>query len=340
MDTPVKHNLQRTLPTETSWLTAPPHVASKLMMLLTCAACLLAASQAAEPFLVPLWPDGVLPPLGAGQPEQVTERGKTTYKNRSVRFVSIPTLTVYLPESKAAPTTAIIICPGGGYAGLAIDKEGYDIARWLSSNGIAGLLLKYRMPHPELTTNADPWPIQDGQRAIRLARSMAKEWNLDPKRIGVMGFSAGGHLTTTLGTHYDAGNSGAANLIERLSSRPDFIVPIYPVVSFQDGLGHMGSCNNLLGKNPDPKLIEKYSNELQVTRDTPPTFLVHARDDKTVKVENSQRFYGACQKAGVKSELVLFDKGSHGFGLGVNGGEVTAWPQRCLEWLKGVGMVR
>ncbi len=203
----------------------------------------------------------------------------------------IPTLTVFLPPNATVPTSAVVICPGGGYGFLAFDHEGINEAKWLNGKGVAGLVLKYRLP---LNGYRHPVPMLDVQRAIRLVRSHAADWKIDPAKVGVMGFSAGGHLASTADTHFDAGNPQAADPVDKLSCRPDFAVLVYPVITLKvPGVTHEGSKDNLLGPNPDPKLVENLSNETQVTPQTPPTVLVHAQDDGAVPIENSGRVFRA-----------------------------------------------
>ncbi len=241
---------------------------------------------------------------------------------------------VYLPPGDQTNRQAVVICPGGGYVNLAIDKEGHDVARWLNTLGVVGIVLKYRLPRPDLTADQKPWPIQDGERAIRLVRSRAAEWKIDPNRVGIMGFSAGGHLASAVGTHFTLGNPvSSVDPLDGFSSRPDFMALIYPVISMKEPITHEASLHYLLGPTPDEKMGALYSNELQVAPQTPPTFLVQAMDDR-VSVENSERFHAALQKAGVPSEIHLFEKGGHGYGLGINGGEPAAWPGLCATWLK------
>jgi acetyl esterase/lipase len=290
------------------------------------------ASVAAEPIEISLWSPGALPKVEDAKPEQVIDRGKSK-PDRSVSNVTVPTLTVYLPEGNQTGITAVVICPGGAYSHLAIDKEGHAVARWLNTIGVAGIVLKYRMPRPDLSDGQKPWPIQDGERAIRLVRSHAAEWKINPHRVGLMGFSAGGHLASTVGTHLEDSSGVATDAVEKLSTRPDFMVLAYPVISMREPVTHLGSLHGLLGLTPDPKMVELYSNESHVTSQTPRTFLVQARDDR-VSVENSLLFYAALQKAGVQSELHVLEKGGHGFGLGDKGGEPAAWPALCAAWLK------
>lgn len=241
--------------------------------------------------------------------------------------LDVPTITPYLPAKEKATGAAIIICPGGGYARLA-DHEGKPVAEWLNSVGVTAFVLKYRhtarYPHPA--------PLQDAARAIRTVRARASEWSVDPKRIGMLGFSAGGHLASTAGTHFDTGNAVANDPIERVSSRPDLLVLIYPVITMRE-LTHAGSKRNLLGANPDESLVTQLSNDEQVTAETPPTFLVHTVADAGVPVENSLRFAAALRRAGVPFELHLYEQGPHGFGLGVKDPILATWPDRLAAWL-------
>ncbi|MGO8718513.1 MAG: alpha/beta hydrolase [Acidobacteriaceae bacterium] len=239
-----------------------------------------------------------------------------------------PTITPYVPAQN--PThTAIVICPGGGYAGLASDYEGSDVARWLNARGVAAFVLTYRYgPRYHF-----PVPLLDAQRAIRYVRSHAIEDSFDPDRIGIMGFSAGGHLASTAGTHFDAGNPNAADPMERVSSRPDFMVLAYPVISMEPGITHTGSLHMLLGEQPDPMLENELSNETQVTPQTPPTFLFSTTNDEAVPVMNSVLFYEALLHAGVPAELHIFEQGHHGSGLGQESPELRMWPVLLQNWL-------
>ena len=248
-----------------------------------------------------------------------------------------PTLTAFLPDPDKATGAAIVICPGGGYGGLA-PHEGKGYAEWLAENGIAGLVLKYRLGsngyrHPAM--------LNDAARAVRLARSKAEEWHIDPKRVGIMGSSAGGHLASTLLTHFDAGKPGDPDPIERFSSRPDLGILCYPVITMGP-LTHGGSKKNLLGDNPPQELVDLLSNEKQVTKDTPPTFLFHTYEDNAVKVENSLMFAEALRAAGVPFDLHIYQKGAHGMGLGGGhaGGPHHPWAADCLYWLKVQGFAK
>lgn len=247
-----------------------------------------------------------------------------------------PTLTVCLPPKETATGAAVVICPGGGYGGLAIDHEGHQVAKWLNSFGVAGFILKYRHRG---TGYGHPAPLQDAQRAIRTVRSRAGEWGIRPDRIGILGFSAGGHLASSAGTHFDKGRPDAEDAIERVSCRPDFMVLVYPVITFTESYAHAGSRKNLLGTTPDPKLVELFSNEKQVTPETPPTFLLHTDQDDGVPAENSIAFYLALRKAKVPAELHIYAKGPHGFGLGKKPDPLATWPERCADWMRGLGLL-
>jgi acetyl esterase/lipase len=248
-----------------------------------------------------------------------------------LRNVSIPTLTVFKPKVKSSDA-AVIICPGGGYQILAFDHEGLNVAKWFSSKGITAFVLKYRLPQVDMFTEPGIRPLQDAQQAIRMLRKNASKYGIDPKKIGIMGFSAGGHLAATASNHF---NTQVGEIVDlNIDLRPSFSILIYPVVSFSDKYGHRGSRDNLLGKDADIKLIDKYSNEKQVSLQTPPAFLVHAFDD-WVHVDNSIEYYKALKKHGIPSELHLYDRGGHGFSMKKDTkGPVSKWPERLEEWLK------
>ena len=245
-----------------------------------------------------------------------------------------PTLTVYR-ASRNAVGTGIIVAPGGGYAALAVDHEGRQVASLFNAMGITAFVLKYRLG----PRYHHPLQLGDAQRAIRIVRSRAEEFGVASDRIGMMGFSAGGHLTATAGTHFDAGKSDADDPIERASSRPDFLILAYPVISFDPAIAHAGSARNLLGENPDPKLIEDLSNDRRVGPETPPTFLFHTTADTAVPVENSVRFYLALRKAKVPAELHIFENGPHGVGLALGDPALGAWPGLLANWLRGRGLL-
>lgn len=249
-----------------------------------------------------------------------------------------PSLTLYLPAKDKANGAAVVICPGGGYGHLAMDHEGHQIAQWLNSLGVAGFILKYR--HSRSGAGyGHPAPLQDAQRAIRMVRRRAEQWNVDSSRVGIIGFSAGGHLASSAGTHFNTRYSEARDAIDELSCRPDFMILGYPVISFTEWYTHKGSRKNLLGEKLDPQLVEHFSNEKQVTPETPPTFLVHADDDRGVPVENSISFYLALRKAKVPAEMHIYEKGGHGFGPGTGKGACSSWMTRCADWMKGRGLL-
>jgi acetyl esterase/lipase len=288
------------------------------MRLFTIAA-ILAVSLTAQPQAptpIPLWANGAPGALGTADEDT-------------------PTITPYLAPAARAVGTAVIVCPGGGYLHLSMEKEGSDVARWWNSLGVTAFVLKYRLG-PKYH---HPIELGDAQRAIRTVRARASEWGIRPDRVGIMGFSAGGHLTSSAGTHFDAGKPDAADAIDRQSSRADFLVLGYPVVSFTQNV-HQGSKRALLGDNPDPKLVENLSNELQVTAQTPPTFLFHTTNDQTVPVENSVMFYLALHKAGVPAEMHIYENGPHGVGLAPTDEALSSWPARLADWMRGRCLLR
>lgn len=286
--------------------------------------------------ILPLWPDGV--------PNQNPSReveNKMYQDILRISNVQNPTLEVFLPAKKTATGQAVVICPGGGYSILAYDWEGIDIAKWYNAQGIAAVVLKYRLPKSITLIKPEIAPLQDAQRAIRLVRHNAKKWNVDPTQIGVMGFSAGGHLASTLGTHFAEDVLGdSKDSINSLSARPDFMVLIYPVITFDKKHYHRGSKNNLIGENASQELIDHYSNDLQVSSDTPTTFLLHTTDDKVVPVVNSLLFYQALKRNGVAVEMHIYPEGGHGFGLGIGRGHLQQWPDRLKQWLNHIKIVQ
>jgi len=245
----------------------------------------------------------------------------------------IPTLTIYRPEAGKANGCAMVVCPGGGYGGLAVDHEGKQIGEWLSSLGVTAFELHYR-----LAPYKHPVPMIDVQRAIRTVRAKAGEYGVDPKRVGIIGFSAGGHLASTAATHFDEMvEVEIMDDVDKQSARPDFAVLCYPVISMEVGTTHGGSRKNLLGENPDPKLVEHMSNDRAVTKETPPIFLFHTAEDAAVLPENSILFFAACRKAGVPCEMHVFEKGRHGVGLAQDDPELKEWPGLCERWLRSHG---
>ncbi|MFI5457857.1 MAG: alpha/beta hydrolase [Isosphaerales bacterium] len=306
--------------------------ATSVVAVLFCGVLFLGAgrrSEGAEPAearpVIPLWPQGA-PGAKGTDPDK-----------------DVPTITVWLPRPETATGAAVVVCPGGGYQMLAVEHEGKQVAEWFNTVGIAAFVLKYRLGpryhHPAM--------LQDAGRAIRTVRAGASKWGLDPRRIAIIGFSAGGHLASTAGTHFDAGKPDADDLVERVSSRPDRLILVYPVIALATPFGHAGSLRNLLGENPTRELVESLSNERQVTKDTPPTFLAHTNADTGVPAENSLLFALALRKAGVPVELHLFERGQHGLGLGGGTAQFRippepafqAWPKLCETWLKNQGFL-
>jgi acetyl esterase/lipase len=292
---------------------------------------LIAAESFAQSFTLPLW-TGNIPNYRKTDEVEVRDSSDII----RISNVQIPDITVYLPAKRYATGQAVVICPGGGYVRLAYDLEGLDIAKWLNSKGIAAIVLKYRLPITNNNIVGYKSPLLDAKRAIRTARYYASDWNIDKNKIGVMGFSAGGHLASTLGTHFDYGDPNAIDEIDRMSSRPDFMILCYPVITFTKPFMHRGSRDALLGKNPDSSLIKFYSNELQVKDDTPPTFIVHADDDGAVPVENSLVFYEALRQKKIPVEIHIYPEGGHGFGLALGRGHLESWTDRCIDWIRWI----
>jgi len=279
---------------------------------------------------IPLYPDKIPNSKDVSNEEELVynkEVDTLAYK------VSHPTLTIFLPPAEKANGTAVIICPGGGYHVLLMTREGCDIARAFNKLGVAAFVLKYRLPDDRIMTDKSIGPLQDAQRAIQLIRERSGEWNIDPHKIGIMGFSAGGHLASTAGTHFE---KPLIDNEQGTSLRPDFMILVYPVVSMLDSLGHMGSREYLLGKNPSKELIRLFSNELQVSKNTPPAFLILAGDDTVVKPENSYRFYEEMKRNGVSAEMHVYSSGEHGF---LKTPPFEEWFGRCVFWMKSNGLL-
>jgi acetyl esterase/lipase len=283
--------------------------------------------------ILKLWPGGI---PGSINNKSYSEKSTLTDGEYS-RFekVTDPALYVFLPSADKATGAAVLICPGGGYGVLAFSHEGYAIARWLNENGIAGIIMKYRLPSDMIMKDKSIGPLQDAQEAMRVIRRHAAEWNINRGKIGVIGFSAGGHLASTLSTHY---SEKVYEVSDTISARPDFSLLIYPVISFNESFTHAGTRKNLIGDNPSEDAIRHFSNELQITEKTPPAFLVHSADDKAVPLKNSVVYFEGLQMFSIPSELHIFQKGGHGYGLSVDKGTQSAWPGLCIKWLKELGM--
>lgn len=336
---------------------------NKTTSLLFIISLLLAIPALSQPLTLPLW-DGI-PPF---QTELDLEEQHARNGILRISNVQTPTLEVYLPDEEIATGKAVLLFPGGGYAILAYEWEGTEFARWFQDNGIAGIVVKYRLPLSESLTNPKEVPLADAQRAVRLVRHHAEEWNIDPGQVGIMGFSAGGHLAATLSTQYDIRSiqddeladpdvkktipsdvqndpdvkktvpddvqaDPAAKTIDSLSARPDFSILVYPVISFRDASAHSGSRRNLLGEEPSQELIDRFSAELHVTTETPTAFLVHSQDDTGVPVQNSLLYFEALTRHGVPASLHVYPTGGHGFAFGIDRGTVEEWTDVLLSWL-------
>jgi acetyl esterase/lipase len=294
---------------------------------------LIAPTLAAIIFITAIFFSGLAAAIGS--PESSSQNGVVLWPEGAPGAVGNedadrPTLDVYLPPPEKATGTAVVICPGGGYIQLDMVHEGKEMAQWFNTLGVAAFVLKYRVgPRYHY-----PAMFQDAQRALRYVRTKAGEFGVTANQIGIIGFSAGGHLASTAATHFDPGNPAAADPIERASSRPDFLILGYPVISFTSEYTHRGSRYMVLGPNPDPKLARSLSNELQVTAQTPPTFLFHMADDKVVPAENSVLFYMALLKAGVPAELHIYEQGKHGCALALTDPVLSSWTKRLADWMK------
>lgn len=285
---------------------------------------LLAVSAYAQTEMA-LYPDRI--------PNAIQAENQETNEKGYVKNVSKPTLTAFLPAAGTGNGAAVIVCPGGGYGGLVIEREGYRVAKELNKVGIAAFVLKYRLPSDWIMKDKAVGPLQDAQQAIKTVREKANEWQVDPAKIGIMGFSAGGHLASTAGTHYD---STFIDNPQKTSLRPDFMILVYPVISFEGKIGHKGSSANLLGAAPSAERIHYFSNDLQVTATTPPAYLTHAGDDTVVPVSNSIRFYEALLAKGISADMHIYSQGLHGYPKTPSFDE---WFGRCLHWMRTSGFV-
>lgn len=280
-----------------------------------------------------LYPNGV-PGL---KEELIKEDSKTINGITRVKDVTRPALYVFKPKEKTSDA-AVIICPGGGYAILAIDHEGYDIAKWFNDRGVTAFVLKYRLPQSNLFNNSEIRPLQDAQQAIRIMRGSSEKYGVSPNKIGIMGFSAGGHLAATTSTHFKTQVGEITD--SSLDVRPDFSLLIYPVITFSNSITHSDTRKNLIGTNPSAEKVELYSNENHVTKETPPAFLISTMDDG-VSVENSILYFLACKKNGVPAEMHIYEKGGHGYALKKKGrGPVETWTDRMEDWLKDRNLMK
>lgn len=281
--------------------------------------------------IIPLYTEKIPNSKVSANEEQITANALV---DTVTRKVSIPTLTIFLPLNSQFKGAAIIICPGGGYGGLLTKREGSDVARAFAKLGVTAFVLKYRLPDDAIMEDKSIGPLQDALQALKTVRQNAGKWNINPQKIGIMGFSAGGHLASSAGTHFDA---QIIENHENIDLRPDFMVLVNPVISFSDEIGHTGSRNNLLGKSPLPEKINFFSNELHVNQFTPPTFLVHAADDTVVSPENSFRFYNALRKNKVNAELHIYSEGEHGF---LKKPVFEEWFGRTVNWMKDRNLIQ
>lgn len=283
--------------------------------------------------VIPLW--DTLPP----NYEKTDESEIHTFNGDLLRisFVQKPEIQVFLPSANMATGQAVVICPGGGYHILAYEHEGTDFAKSLNAKGIAGIVLKYRLPVSKSNIEPHKTPLLDAQRAIRMVRFYAEDWKIDPNKVGIMGSSAGGHLASTASTHFDFGNSETTDSIDQLSCRPDFSILLYPVITFDDSFTHKGSKKALLANQlENQELVNYYSNEKQVSSQTPPAILIHASDDKAVPVNNSIEYYKALVANDVKAEMHIYPEGGHGFGLATKKGYLSTWMDRCTTFIEGL----
>jgi acetyl esterase/lipase len=282
----------------------------------------------AQNFTLKVWPEGAPDSNGITVPEEKIEGVR-------VQNVTEAEMYIYLPSKEKNTGVAVVICPGGGYIREAMDHEGYEMAKWLSERGVAGIVLKYRLPngHSQI-------PSEDARRAIRIVRMKAEEWGIQTGKIGIAGSSAGGHLASTAGTRFDKGNPDSADPVEKFSCRPDFMLLLYPVITMKEDFTHLGSRNNLLGTGNNLNLVREYSNEMNVTAETPPVFLVLADDDKAVPPRNSIEFYSALKSFNIPAEMHIFARGGHGFGMHKNNIPADNWPVLFLDWLKSTGFIK
>ena len=296
-----------------------------LVMLAAAASPSLA--QGTPPAAIPLWPEGVPGVIPGTGPEVVESGGR-------ISNVHEPSITPYLVSGGTRPATAVVVCPGGGYTRLAAEHEGRDVAQWLNSIGVSAFVLTYR-----LKEYGHPAPLRDVLRAVRLLRNDAGRFGIAPDRIGVIGFSAGGHLAASAATLFDDPDGRTGAPLDAASGRPDFAILVYPVITFTGPYAHAGSAASLLGANATPERLERYSLETRVTKETPPVFLVHGGTDTAVPPENSVLFYQALRRAGVPAEMHLYREGAHGVGLRPGNGPMSDWPKRCAEWMAAKGLI-
>ncbi|KAA0991345.1 alpha/beta hydrolase [Dyadobacter aurulentus] len=295
--------------------------------------CAISYQSMAQNETINLWPEGKVPNFKTSDVQEKSETDASGILR--ISGVTVPTMTAYIAPKEKATGAAVMICPGGGYGILAASHEGSDFAKWFNDRGISAFVLKYRLPNAKAMEHQHEVPLMDAMQAMKLIREGAGKWNIDKNKIGVMGFSAGGHLAATLSTHHNMGPKASPD------AKPDFSILLYPVISFQPNISHGGSRDNLLGSEKSDELIKYYSNEMQVSDQTPPAFLVHAMDDTGVPVENSIQYYLALKNKKIPAEMHLYPKGGHGYGMRTEGkGSLANWPAAMEGWLKTMGYMK
>ncbi|MCE7061554.1 alpha/beta hydrolase [Dyadobacter sp. CY343] len=295
--------------------------------------CALSYQSMAQNETINLWPEGKVPNFKSSDIQEKSETDASGILR--ISGVTVPTMTAYIAPKEKATGAAVVICPGGGYGILAASHEGSDFAKWFNDRGISAFVLKYRLPNAKAMEHQHEVPLMDAMQAMKLVREGAGKWNIGKNKIGVMGFSAGGHLAATLSTHHNMGPKATPD------AKPDFSILLYPVISFQPTISHGGSRDNLLGSEKSEELIKYYSNEMQVSDQTPPAFLVHAMDDTGVPVENSIQYYLALKNKKIPAEMHLYPKGGHGYGMRTEGkGSLANWPAALEGWLKAMGYMK
>lgn len=291
---------------------------------------MLSVNLNAQQVNIPLW-GGNMPNHNETDEEDIIDDSQDIIK---LRYVKYPSMDIFLPSQRSRTGQAVLICPGGGYTMIGYDWEGADVAKWFASKGVVAAVLKYRLPVSESNIISYKSPILDAQRAMRLIRHNAQEWGVDPSRVGVIGFSAGGHLASTLATHYDCRYADPIDSIDELSARPDFSILAYSVITFKDDYTDNGTRNKLTRFNPTAELIEAFSNELHVDAQSPPAFLVHSSDDNIVPVQNSIQYYQALIENGVEAEMHIYPSGGHGYSLAHSDPYLSSWTERLEAWLR------
>lgn len=295
--------------------------------------CAISYHSMAQNETINLWPEGKVPNFKSSDIKEKSETDASGILR--ISGVTIPSMTAYIVPKEKATGAAVVICPGGGYGILAASHEGSDFAKWFNDRGISAFVLKYRLPNAKSMEHQHEVPLMDAMQAMKLIRESAGKWNIDQNKIGVMGFSAGGHLAATLSTHHNMGPKASPE------AKPNFSILLYPVISFQPSISHGGSRDALLGAEKSEELIKYYSNEMQVSEQTPPAFLVHAMDDTGVPVENSIQYYLALKNKKIPAEMHLYPKGGHGYGMRTDGkGSLAGWPAAMEGWLKAMGYMK